>query len=191
MDISFFESSAAFRDWLEANHESASELLVGFHKKATGRPSLTWPESVDQSLCFGWIDGIRKSIDAEAYTIRFTPRKAGSTWSNVNIKRVARSRAVAATRLGPVSAPASTKTICGHSRRTRRHGRTSSRRHRRTGDWWDSGLRTRSGRRRAAGGCPPSSKCRETRAGLISCLPGEPRDRDTRRTTLIRAESAG
>lgn len=87
MDISFFESPAAFRDWLEANHAAAPELWVGFHKKATGRPSLTWPESVDQALCFGWIDGVRRSIDDEAYTIRFTSRKPASRWSRVNNKR--------------------------------------------------------------------------------------------------------
>lgn len=84
----FFASPREFREWLESHHESAFELWVGFHKKATGRPSLTWPESVDEALCFGWIDGIRKSVDAEAYVIRFTPRKPTSSWSNVNIKKV-------------------------------------------------------------------------------------------------------
>ena len=85
----FFATPADFRAWFEANHESASELLVGFYKKRTGHPSITWPESVDQALCFGWIDGIRRSLGDEAYTIRFTPRKARSTWSAVNIGRVA------------------------------------------------------------------------------------------------------
>src|ERR687893_671488 len=88
MDVHFFETPAEFRAWLEANHETAAELWVGFHKKATGRPSITWPEAVDQALCFGWIDGIRKSIDESSYTNRFTPRRRGSTWSAVNIKRV-------------------------------------------------------------------------------------------------------
>ena len=86
-DTIFFVSPSAFREWLETHHESALELWVGFHKKATGRPSLTWPESVDEALCFGWIDGIRKSVNAEAYVIRFTPRKPTSIWSNVNIKK--------------------------------------------------------------------------------------------------------
>jgi uncharacterized protein YdeI (YjbR/CyaY-like superfamily) len=87
-DPVFFESAAAFRAWLAANHSSAGELQVGFRKKATGRPTLTWPESVDQALCFGWIDGIRRSLGADAYTIRFTPRRAGSNWSAVNLARV-------------------------------------------------------------------------------------------------------
>jgi uncharacterized protein YdeI (YjbR/CyaY-like superfamily) len=88
MEIVYFESPAEFRAWLEANHDKAQELWVGYHKKSSGKPSMTWPESVDQALCFGWIDGIRKSVDDTRYTIRFTPRKAGSTWSAVNVKRV-------------------------------------------------------------------------------------------------------
>ena len=85
----FFATPAEFRDWLEANHERASELWVGFYKRASGRPSITWPESVDEALCVGWIDGLRKSIDETSYMIRFTPRQAKSTWSAVNIGRVA------------------------------------------------------------------------------------------------------
>ena len=84
----YFASPAKFREWLEQHHRVARELWVGFHKKETGRPSLTWPESVDEALCFGWIDGIRKSVSAEAYVIRFTPRKPTSIWSNVNIEKV-------------------------------------------------------------------------------------------------------
>jgi uncharacterized protein YdeI (YjbR/CyaY-like superfamily) len=83
----FFKSPAAFREWLEKNHDTASELLVGFYKKDSGRPSITWPESVDQALCFGWIDGIRRRIDDVSYSIRFTPRKRGSIWSAINIGR--------------------------------------------------------------------------------------------------------
>ena len=86
MKPTFFAEPADFRAWLEENHERASELLVGFYKKATGRPSITWPEAVDEALCFGWIDGIRRSLGDESYTIRFTPRKARSTWSAVNIE---------------------------------------------------------------------------------------------------------
>jgi uncharacterized protein YdeI (YjbR/CyaY-like superfamily) len=83
----FFPTPAAFRAWLEEHHATADVLLVGFHKVGSGKPSLTWPESVDEALCFGWIDGVRKSLDEKRYTIRFTPRKPGSVWSGVNIKR--------------------------------------------------------------------------------------------------------
>jgi len=84
----FFESALHFRAWLEANHASSTELIVGFRKVGTGVPSMTWPESVDEALCFGWIDGVRKRIDEESYKIRFTPRRKGSIWSLVNIKKV-------------------------------------------------------------------------------------------------------
>jgi uncharacterized protein YdeI (YjbR/CyaY-like superfamily) len=89
MEVTFFDSPAAFRAWLDEHHETAKELWVGFYKKSSGRPSITWPESVDEALCFGWIDGIRKSVDDTSYTIRFTPRKPRSNWSAVNIARVA------------------------------------------------------------------------------------------------------
>jgi uncharacterized protein YdeI (YjbR/CyaY-like superfamily) len=85
----FFARPEEFRAWLERHHESASELLVGFHRKGTGRPSLTWPQAVDEALCFGWIDGVRRRVDAERYSIRFTPRRARSIWSDVNVARVA------------------------------------------------------------------------------------------------------
>ena len=88
-DVKFFARPADFRKWLEISHATATEAWVGFHKKESGRPSITWPESVDEALCFGWIDGIRKRIDDESYTIRFTPRRARSIWSAVNIARVA------------------------------------------------------------------------------------------------------
>jgi uncharacterized protein YdeI (YjbR/CyaY-like superfamily) len=84
----FFAKPASLRAWLERNTASAAELWVGFHKKGTGRSSITWPESVDEALCFGWIDGIRKSVDSDSYAIRFTPRRAGSVWSARNIGRV-------------------------------------------------------------------------------------------------------
>jgi uncharacterized protein YdeI (YjbR/CyaY-like superfamily) len=85
----FFRTPQAFRDWLEKHHACEDVLLVGFYKVGSGKPSMTWPESVDQALCFGWIDGVRKSIDELSYSVRFTPRKAKSTWSSVNIQRVA------------------------------------------------------------------------------------------------------
>jgi len=87
--VRFFETPAAFAAWLRRHHRSSAELWVGYYKKATGRPSLTWPESVREALRFGWIDGLRKSIDAESYRIRFTPRKPTSNWSNVNARIVA------------------------------------------------------------------------------------------------------
>lgn len=83
----FLTTPGDFRQWLRKNHASVTELWVGFHKKGTGKPSMSWPESVDQALCFGWIDGLRKSCDSESYMIRFTPRKSTSTWSAVNTKR--------------------------------------------------------------------------------------------------------
>lgn len=88
MQPTFFATPADFRQWLQAHHQTERELLVGFYKKGSGRPSITWPESVAEALCFGWIDGVRKSIDDESYTIRFTPRKRGSIWSAVNMRLV-------------------------------------------------------------------------------------------------------
>ena len=84
----FFKTPSAFRAWLQQHASSERELLVGFYKKDSGQPSITWPESVDEALCVGWIDGVRKGIDERSYQIRFTPRKARSIWSAVNIGRV-------------------------------------------------------------------------------------------------------
>lgn len=88
MDPTFFATPDDFRRWLEEHHETASELWVGLWKKGTGKPSLTWDESVDEALSFGWIDGVRKSVDHEGYAIRFTPRKPGSIWSAKNSRRM-------------------------------------------------------------------------------------------------------
>jgi uncharacterized protein YdeI (YjbR/CyaY-like superfamily) len=85
----FFETPVDFRAWFEANHETATDVLVGFHKVGSGRRSITWPESVDEALCVGWIDGVRRRIDDSSYSIRFTPRRKGGIWSAVNIARVA------------------------------------------------------------------------------------------------------
>lgn len=85
----FFPTPADFRTWLASNHDKEEVLWVGYYKKATKIPSITWPESVDEALCYGWIDGLRKSIDDKSYKIRFTPRRPNSNWSAVNIKRVA------------------------------------------------------------------------------------------------------
>src|SRR5579884_2242540 len=83
----FFKTAADLRAWFDKHHDGADELLVGFYKKVSGRPSVTYPEALDQALAFGWIDGIRRRVDEEAYTIRFTPRRSGSIWSRVNVKR--------------------------------------------------------------------------------------------------------
>jgi uncharacterized protein YdeI (YjbR/CyaY-like superfamily) len=84
----FFKTPSEWRKWLEKNHHKETELWVGFYKTSSGKPSITWPKSVDEALCFGWIDAIRKSIDEESYVIRFTRRKPKSIWSVVNIKKV-------------------------------------------------------------------------------------------------------
>jgi len=86
-EVNFFKTEADFRRWLAANHATTPELLVGFWKKSSGKPSIDWPQARDQALCFGWIDGLRKSLGDEAYTIRFTPRRKGSIWSTVNVER--------------------------------------------------------------------------------------------------------
>ena len=88
MGVTFFPTQAKFRSWLEKHHKKETELIVGFYKVDSGKPSMTWSQSVDQALCFGWIDGIRKSIDEESYCIRFTPRKPTSIWSTININKV-------------------------------------------------------------------------------------------------------
>ncbi|HEX6044151.1 MAG TPA: YdeI/OmpD-associated family protein [Pyrinomonadaceae bacterium] len=90
MEPKFFTSPEKFRQWLEKNHDRATELLVGFHKKDSGRKSVTYAQALDEALCFGWIDGVRKSLDETSYTIRFTPRKPKSIWSNVNVRHVER-----------------------------------------------------------------------------------------------------
>ena len=90
MSPKFFKTPSAFRKWLTTNHDKSKELWVGFYKKDSGKRSITWPESVDEALCFGWIDGIRKTIDEESYKIRFTPRTTTSIWSGVNMRNVDR-----------------------------------------------------------------------------------------------------
>ena len=89
MTPKYFSTQADFRRWLEENHDKETELTVGFYKVGSGKPSMNWSQSVDEVLCFGWIDGVRRSIDAESYAIRFTPRKSKSVWSAVNIAKVA------------------------------------------------------------------------------------------------------
>ncbi len=108
----YFDSPAAFRRWLAEHHAQRDDLVVGFHKRATGRPTLTWSESVDEALCFGWIDGVRHRIDDDRYTIRFTPRKPTSIWSAINVAKIA-----ALTKAGKVM-PAGAKAFA--ARRTER-----------------------------------------------------------------------
>jgi uncharacterized protein YdeI (YjbR/CyaY-like superfamily) len=100
----FFASPEEWRAWLDEHHQSETEVLVGYRKRGTGRPSLTWPESVDEALCFGWIDGVRRRIDDERYSIRFTPRQARSRWSKVNVERVAELEAAGRMRPAGVAA---------------------------------------------------------------------------------------
>jgi uncharacterized protein YdeI (YjbR/CyaY-like superfamily) len=88
-DPVFFDSPAQWRAWLEAHHQTETECLVGFIKVTTGEATMTWSESVDQALCFGWIDGVRRGIDDRSYSIRFTPRKPTGNWSNVNVAKMA------------------------------------------------------------------------------------------------------
>lgn len=88
--IIFFRTQAEFRKWLEKHHDSASEVLVGFYKKASGKKSINYAQALDEALCFGWIDSIARRIDEESYSQRFTPRKPRSIWSNINIKHVER-----------------------------------------------------------------------------------------------------
>jgi uncharacterized protein YdeI (YjbR/CyaY-like superfamily) len=87
-DPKFFATAVEWRDWLAKHHDSEPECLVGFIKVTTRRANMTWPEAVDEALCFGWIDGVRRGVDAESYSIRFTPRKPGSIWSSVNVKKI-------------------------------------------------------------------------------------------------------
>lgn len=88
MKAVFFRTQAEWRKWLGKNHSKKEEILVGYYKKDSGKPGITWPQSVDEALCFGWIDGVRKSIDKDSYVIRFTPRKPKSIWSAINIEKV-------------------------------------------------------------------------------------------------------
>jgi uncharacterized protein YdeI (YjbR/CyaY-like superfamily) len=88
MNPVFFKDQNEFREWLRKNHDKEAELVVGYYKVSTGKPSMTWSESVDQAICYGWIDGIRRSIDDESYSIRFTPRRPTSIWSKINLKKV-------------------------------------------------------------------------------------------------------
>ncbi len=157
MEVTFFGSPSEFREWLEQNHDSAKELWVGFYKKGSGKAGITWPEAVDQALCFGWIDGIRKRVDETSYTNRFTPRRRGSTWSAVNIKRVGELTELGLMRPAGLEAyeqrdetkaqlysyeRAESKLVEAYERQFREHERawaffsTQSPSYRRTSSWW-------------------------------------------------------
>ena len=88
MEPHFFATPDEFRAWLEEHHDTEREVLVGFHKKGTGRPTMNWTDAVREALCYGWIDGVRRSLDDERYANRFTPRRPGSNWSAVNVRHV-------------------------------------------------------------------------------------------------------
>jgi len=170
----FFATPAKFRAWLEKNHRTAAELWVGYYKRATGKPSVTWPETVDEALCVGWIDGLRKSIDAQAYMIRFTPRRATSIWSKVNIGRV---RVLAAEgRLRPEGAAAFERRdrtdVYSFEQPSDRRGldaaaRQEFRKHREAWDWFQ---RQPPWYQRTSGHWVVSAKKPETRARRLATL---------------------
>ena len=167
MQPRFFARPADFRRWLERNAATTSELVVGFHKVGSGRPSMSWPESVDEALCFGWIDGVRKRIDDQSYLIRFTPRKAGSIWSAVNVAKAeqadrAGSDAARGSRCVPAPHRGQDAASIPTSRLTKRNSRPRS-----------NGLPARQGRleilRVGSGGVSPDG------AALDQRPPGDPR----------------
>jgi uncharacterized protein YdeI (YjbR/CyaY-like superfamily) len=175
MQPCFFATPAEFRAWLEANHERGRELWVGFYKKGSGKPSVTWPESVDEALCFGWIDGLRRGIDDVSYAIRFTPRKPRSIWSAVNINRVAE-----LTRLG-LMRPAGLKAFADRSsERSRVYsfeqkgdvelGEAYEQRFRANGAAWDFFQAQAAWRRRTATWWVISAKKEETRQKRLATL---------------------
>jgi uncharacterized protein YdeI (YjbR/CyaY-like superfamily) len=116
VDVRFFRSAAGFRKWLERHHARASEVWIGFYRKDSGRTGISYAEAVDEALCFGWIDGVRRKVDAESYTNRFTPRKPRSNWSAVNIRRVQ-----ALTAAGRMAAAGTTAFETRDPRRTQRY----------------------------------------------------------------------
>jgi uncharacterized protein YdeI (YjbR/CyaY-like superfamily) len=120
MNPIFFDSPGAFRLWLRANHAQETEVWVGYHKKATGRPSLTWSQAVDEALCYGWIDGIVKSLSAEAHMQRFTPRRPTSIWSDINVAKVAALTAAGRMRAAGLKAFAARDEKRSSARRPRR-----------------------------------------------------------------------
>jgi len=176
-DLKFFESPAAFRKWLEKNHGNVSELWLGFYKKDSGRPSIIYPEALDEALCYGWIDGVRKAVDDLSYTIRFTPRKPGSVWSQVNIRRVGE-----LTKLGRIMPPGTAafeardeekSKLYSYENRARRLDEAYEKKFRANRKAWDFFQSQPPGYRRVASWWVISAKQEETRIRrleqLIAC----------------------
>jgi uncharacterized protein YdeI (YjbR/CyaY-like superfamily) len=179
-DPIFFASSAEFRRWLDKHHDSEAEVLVGFHKKRTGRPTLTWSESVDQALCFGWIDGVRRSAGDDAYTIRFTPRRPGSNWSNINVAKVAELTKAGLMRPAGVAAFEQRRadrtgiySFEGDAGELTAQEQAEFRRHRRAWTWFDA---QPPGYKRTAIHWVVSAKRESTRASRLATLIGDAAD---------------
>ena len=175
MEPTFFATPEEFRAWLEEHHETATELLAGFHRKGSGRPSITWPQSVDQALCFGWIDGVRRSIDDASYSIRFTPRKSRSTWSLVNVRRVGELSALGLMRPAGVAAferrsDDRTAIYAYEQRRTATLDREHERRFKADADAWKWFQAQPAGYRRTATYWVISAKRSETRERRLAQL---------------------
>src|SRR4051794_5546895 len=175
MEPTFFATPAQFRAWLEEHHDSASELLVGFYKKGSGRPGITWPEAVDQALCFGWIDGVRRSLGDESYTVRFTPRRSRSIWSAVNVARVAELTKLGLMRPAGVSAFEARRDdrtgIYSHEQKqAARLGRAQQQRFRANAKAWEFFQAQPPGYRRQAIWWVVSAKREETRARRLEQL---------------------
>ncbi|MCC6626519.1 MAG: YdeI/OmpD-associated family protein [Chloroflexi bacterium] len=175
MEPCFFTTPAEFRAWLAANHETGRELWVGFYKKGSGRSSITWPEAVDEALCFGWIDSVRRSVDADSYANRFTPRQPRSTWSAVNIQRVeeltrlGRMRPAGLTAFAARTA-ARSGTYSFEQRATVALGEDYERRFRANQAAWDFFQAQAAGYRRTASWWVISAKREETRLRRLATL---------------------
>jgi len=174
MKPTFFATPAGFRRWLQKHHRSADELLVGFYKKGSARPSITWPESVDEALCFGWIDGIRRSVDDEVYTIRFTPRRKGSIWSAVNTKRakelIADGRMQAAGREAFEARDAKKSAVYSYERETAQFDSASEKQFKANTKAWEFFSAQPPGYRRLATHFVTSAKREDTRARRLETL---------------------
>jgi uncharacterized protein YdeI (YjbR/CyaY-like superfamily) len=171
----FFATPERFRAWLERNHQRATELWVGFHKRDTGKPSLTWPQSVDEALCFGWIDGIRKSLGETSYVIRFTPRRPSSRWSDVNTRRITELSAQGRVRPAGVAAferrdPARSASYSYEQRQSSKLDRSHQRRFRANREAWAWFAAQPPWYRRVASFYVVSAKREETRARRLAIL---------------------
>lgn len=171
----FFATAAELRRWLRKYHRSARELWVGYYKKASGRPGITYPESVDEALCFGWIDGIRKTLDESRYINRFTPRRPGSIWSQVNIRRAR--ELIAAGRMRPAGRrafdardPARTKRYSFEQRQAARLSAADERRFRANRRAWEWFATQPPGYRRTAIFWVVSARRDETRGRRLQNL---------------------